>query len=90
MKHLGWSDDLVTSVAAVYESSRQSLRVSIEEPCNLLSFAYDVGFSLPKLVKLECSLLELNTEEDPSLIDFSHRLANYNVTLHVLDSVISS
>ena len=73
MKHLDWPDGHTTSVASVYESSRQRLRDAIGEPCS----------SLPRLMKVECSLLELNMETtDPSSVDFSHRIAYYNVALH--------
>ena len=84
MKHLGWPDGHITSVASVYKSSRQQLRDVIGESCSLFSFAPLIGSSLPRLVKLECSLLELNAETtDPSSVDFSHRVAYYNVALHV-------
>ena len=84
MKHLGWPDGHTTSVASVYESSRQRLRDAIGEPCTLFSFTSLIGSSLPRLVKVECSLLELNMETtDPSSVDFSHRIAYYNVALHV-------
>ena len=84
MKHLGWPDGHITSVASVYESSRQRLRDAIGESCTHLSLVPSIGSSLPKLVKVECSLLELNAEATaPSSVDFSHRLAYYNVALHV-------
>ena len=86
MKHLGWSNDHITSVASIFESSRQQLRDALGESCSLFSLVITLGSSLPRLVKVECSLLELKNEEDdhPPFVDFSHRLAYYNVTFHVL------